>query len=141
MKPGVKKTQTVFTFELHLIDPADGMTPEAATEAVYNCLDFCEMTGAVPHFYLAGRDAEAHPGFWELLALLRESGAVFSVLAEPEQSAFAESMAERRENDNARLQIQGNGDVYHRLYRIGNVWEDRLADIWAVRQSGNGGEL
>lgn len=135
----MRKTQTVFTFEVHLDDPADGMTAEALTEAAYNCLDFCEMTGAAPHFYLAGQDAEAHPGFWKLLTLLRENGADFSVLTEPEQSAFAENLAEQRKQDDACLRIEGNGDVYHRMQRLGNVWEDRLADIWAVRQCENGG--
>lgn len=139
MKPEVRNTQTVFTFEVHLDDPE--MTPEALTEAAYNCLDFCEMTGAAPHFYLAGRSAEAHPGFWPLLALLRENGADFSVLTEPEKSAMEIRFAERWKQDNARLRIEGNGDVYHRLQRIGNVWEDRLADLWAVRQCENGGRL
>ena len=72
-------------------------------------------------------------------ALLRENGADFSVLAEPEQSAFAENLAEQRKHDASRLRIEGNGDVYHRLERLGNVWEDRLADLWAVRQCENGG--
>ena len=137
----MRKTQTKFTFEVDLASPDDGMTVEALTEAAYNCLDFCETTDTAPHFYLAGRDAEAHPGFWTLLALLREAGADFSVLAEPEQSVFAESLAERWKQDNARLRIEGNGDVYHRLQRLGNVWEDRLADLWAVRHCGNGGTL
>ena len=72
---------------------------------------------------------------------LRENGADFSVLTGPEQSAFETSLAERWKLDDARLRIQGNGDVYHGLQRLGNVWEDRLADLWAVRQCGNGGRL
>ena len=49
----------------------DAMTWEQIQETFYNCMDFCEVYGRLPYFYITGGDPILHPDFWRLLALLK----------------------------------------------------------------------
>lgn len=50
-------------------------------ETFYNCLDFCEVYGRLPYFYITGGDPILHPDFWRLLSLIKEHEIPFTILA------------------------------------------------------------
>lgn len=52
-------------------------------ETLYNCLDFCEVYGRLPYFYITGGDPILHPDFWRLLALIKEHEIPFTILGNP----------------------------------------------------------
>ena len=76
-----------FSFQWHITDECDQRCrhcyiyagdvckkPESMNwtqmeDTFYNCLDFCEVYGRQPYFYLTGGDPILHPDFWRLLAL------------------------------------------------------------------------
>ena len=59
------------------------MTWEQIQETFYNCMDFCEVYGRLPYFYITGGDPILHPDFWRLLALLKEHDIPFAILGNP----------------------------------------------------------
>ena len=61
----------------------DAMTWEQIQETFYNCMDFCEVYGRLPYFYITGGDPILHPDFWRLLALLKEHDIPFAILGNP----------------------------------------------------------
>lgn len=61
----------------------DAMTFGQMKETFYNCLDFCQMYGRLPYFYITGGDPILHPDFWNLLALLKEHNISFTILGNP----------------------------------------------------------
>ena len=52
-------------------------------ETFYNCLDFCEVYGRLPYFYITGGDPILHRDFWRLLALIKEHEIPFTILGNP----------------------------------------------------------
>ena len=52
-------------------------------DTFYNCLDFCEVFGRTPYFYLTGGDPILHPDFWRLLDLFHEHGVKFTIMGNP----------------------------------------------------------
>ena len=61
----------------------DAMAWEQIQETFYNCMDFCEVYGRLPYFYITGGDPILHPDFWRLLALLKEHDIPFAILGNP----------------------------------------------------------
>ena len=61
----------------------DSMTWPQLEDTFFNCLDFCEVYGRTPHFYITGGDPILHPDFWRLLELLHGHGAAFTVMGNP----------------------------------------------------------
>jgi radical SAM/SPASM domain protein of ACGX system len=61
----------------------DSMTWAQMEDTFYNCLDFCQMYGRLPYFYLTGGDPILHPEFWRLLGLLKENEIPFTILGNP----------------------------------------------------------
>ena len=59
------------------------MTWEKMKETFYNCMDFCEVYGRLPYFYITGGDPILHPDFWKLLGLMKEHGIPFTILGNP----------------------------------------------------------
>jgi radical SAM/SPASM domain protein of ACGX system len=59
------------------------MTWEQMQDTFYNCLDFCEMYGRLPYFYITGGDPILHPDFWKLLGLMKENEIPFTILGNP----------------------------------------------------------
>ena len=112
---------TLFTFKLDL----DSMPAERVEDTIYNCPDFCLLYGKTPHFFLRGN----HPALWEILDILREEQVTFSVLTEPEQSAY-----QNKTDDLLHMVICSDGTAKWRESRLGNAFSDRLADLWAVNQ-------
>lgn len=49
----------------------------------YNCLDFCQIYGRTPYFYITGGDPILHPDFWRLLDLLHKHEIGFTILGNP----------------------------------------------------------
>ena len=59
------------------------MSREQMQDTFYNCLDFCEVYGRRPYFYITGGDPILHPDFWRLLSLLKEYNVPFTILGNP----------------------------------------------------------
>ena len=124
----------LFTFELDMGIGEGYMTEERLEDTVYNCLDFCLLYEKTPHFYLGGDDPIRHPALWPVLDLLREEGASFSLLSEPEKTEFEQNRHPLSEKNKVEITCDGlarQGDTI-----IGNVFEDRLADLWVVSGCG-----
>ena len=124
----------LFTFEFDMGIGKGCMTEERLEDTVYNCLDFCLLYEKTPHFYLGGDDPIRHPALWPVLDLLREEGASFSLLSEPEKTEFEQNRHPLSEKNKVEITCDGlarQGDTI-----IGNVFEDRLADLWVVSGCG-----
>ena len=61
----------------------DAMDWAQMQETFYNCLDFCEVYGRLPYFYITGGDPILHRDFWRLLALIKEHEIPFTILGNP----------------------------------------------------------
>ena len=124
----------LFTFELNMGAGEGLMTEERLEDTVYNCLDFCLLYEKTPHFYLGGDDPIHHPALWPVLELLREEGASFSLLSEPEKTEFERNRHPLSEE--SRIEIAPDGLTRQGDTIIGNIFEDRLADLWVVSGCG-----
>ena len=114
---------TLCTFAVELT--AEDMEPDRIEDIVYNCLDFCELNDLTPHFCVLS-DAEPS-ALWQTLELLHEENAGFSLLTEPERSRGEEACF-----GVAEIRIDRGGNAYHQGKAIGNLLEDRLADLWVT---------
>ncbi len=63
--------------------PPDAMRWTQMEDTFYNCLDFCEVYGRRPWFYLTGGDPILHPDFWRLLDLFRRRQIPFTIMGNP----------------------------------------------------------
>ena len=120
----------LFTFELDMGSGEGCMTEERVEDTIYNCLDFCLLYEKTPHFYLCGDDPIHHPALWPVLEVLREEGASFSLLSEPEKTEYERNRHPLSEENKVEISSDGltrQGDTI-----IGNIFEDRLADLWVV---------
>ena len=63
--------------------PIDSMSWDQIEDTFWNCMDFCEVYGRLPYFYLTGGDPILHPRFWDLLELLHEHDVPFTILGNP----------------------------------------------------------
>ena len=61
----------------------DCMSWRQMQEAFANCLDFCDVYGRTPYFYITGGDPILHEHFWNLLELMHEHGIRFTILGNP----------------------------------------------------------
>ena len=61
----------------------DSMNWAQMEDTFYNCLDFCQVYGRLPYFYLTGGDPILHPDFWRLLALFKEHQVPFTIMGNP----------------------------------------------------------
>ena len=121
----------LFTFELDLGEGDARPVGEALMDMLYSCLDFCALYEKQPHFYLTGADAERHPEIWSILEILREENVTFSILSEPEQSAFERQKPNVTESKD-KIRIRTDGEAFGPFGHLGNVHDDRLADLWEV---------
>lgn len=124
----------LFTFELDMGAGEVCMTEERLEDTIYNCLDFCLLYEKTPHFYLGGEDPIHHPALWPVLELLRDEGVSFSFLSEPEKTEFEQNRHPLSEENKVEIACDGlarQGDTI-----IGNIFEDRLADLWVVSGCG-----
>lgn len=117
-------------FALDLGGKSARMSGQKLEDVLYNCLDFCQLRKKKAHFYLAGADAIHHPELWDILALLRAQEATFSILSEPEQSEFEAERAKRSPAQTDTVQIHANGEADLHGAHLGNLLDDRLADLW-----------
>ena len=132
---GVIKTEELFTFELELGSGAERPSGQQLEDMLYNCLDFCLLYRKQTHFFLAGPDAAGHPELWRMLDILREEGASFSLLSEPEKSEY-ETLRSRDLKD--RIRIRADGEASCEQGSLGNVFYDRLGDLWEVKRMQGG---
>lgn len=111
------------TFAVELT--AGQMEPDRIEDIIYNCLDFCELNDLTPHFCVLS-DAEPS-ALWQALELLHKEDLGFSLLTEPERSRGSEACFGL-----ADIRIDRGGNAYYREKSIGNLLEDRLADLWVT---------
>ena len=101
MKRYFSEAKQFFAFQWHITDECDqrckhcyifsgdkchelkSMTWAQMEDTFYNCLDFCEVYGRLPYFYLTGGDPILHPDFWRLLALFKEYHVPFTIMGNP----------------------------------------------------------
>lgn len=90
-----------FAFQWHITDECDqrckhcyifsgdgcthlvSMSWEQIQDTFFNCLDFCEVYGRLPYFYITGGDPILHPQFWQLLELIKAHEIPFTILGNP----------------------------------------------------------
>ena len=99
----------------------EAVEPGQIEDILYNCLDFCQLYGRTPHFCLLAEKSEAA---WPVLELLHGENADFSLLTDPESSEC--------KPDIHSVVIDGSGNARLRNTSIGNLLEDRLADLWVT---------
>ena len=124
-----------FCFELELEYGADRPTGQQLEDMLYNCLDFCLLYRKQAHFFLTGQDAGTNPDLWHVLEILREEGATFSLLSEPERGEY-ESLRSGDLRD--KIRIKADGEATCELGSLGNVLFDRLGDLWEVKRMQGG---
>ena len=129
------KTEELFTFELDLGSGTERPTGQQLEDMLYNCLDFCLLYRKQAHFYLTGPNPEYHPELWRVLEILREEGATFSLLTEPERGEY-ESLRSGDLRD--KIRIRADGEASCELGALGNVLFDRLGDLWEVKHMKGG---
>lgn len=61
----------------------DSMNWEQMEHTFYNCIDFCNVYGRTPYFYITGGDPILHQDFWKLLELIRKHDIKFTILGNP----------------------------------------------------------
>ena len=61
----------------------DAMSWEQIKITFANCLDFCEVYGRLPYFYITGGDPILHPDFWKLLSIFKKHKITFTILGNP----------------------------------------------------------
>ena len=96
-------------------------------DMLYNCLDFCVLNRLRPHVYLSVAEEAQTVALWELLEVLRQEAVSFSLLTEPERSQY-----EAAYPDTAFVRIASDGTACCGKTRLGNLVEDRLADLWVT---------
>ena len=96
-------------------------------DMLYNCLDFCVLNRLRPHVYLSVTKEAQDAPLWELLEVLRQEKISFSLLTEPERSRY-----EAAYPDTAFVRIASDGTACCGKTRLGNLLEDRLADLWVT---------
>lgn len=123
-------TEQLFTFELDMGSGLQSLSGKQLEDVLYNCLDFSILYHRQPHFFLRGADMLRHPELWFVLEILREEGATFSFLSDPELTEF--ESRERTRNEENTVEIKGSGEVRHLEKRLGNMLSDRLADMLII---------
>jgi radical SAM/SPASM domain protein of ACGX system len=91
----------LFAFQWHITDDCDqrckhcyifsennkkpiiSMTLNEMKSVLSNCLEFCNRFNREPYFYITGGDPILHPDFWELMKLIKKTGAEFTILGNP----------------------------------------------------------
>ena len=66
-----------------------------------------------------------------MLEILREEGATFSLLSEPERSEYETLRGRDLMN---KIRIGADGEAIWELGVLGNVLCDRLGDLWEIKQ-------
>lgn len=124
------RTEDLFTFELDMGDESFRLMGQQLEDTVFNCLDFSVLYHRQPHFFLTGADAVHHPELRTVLDILQEE-ATFSILSGPEQTAFESE--ERTRNEENTVEIKCSGEVRYMERVLGNVLNDRLADLLILK--------
>ena len=127
---GVRRTGEMFTFALEVGTDKNRMAASQMEDVFFNCLDFCELNRKTAHFFLRGDDPARYPELWHTLELFREEAVSFTLLSEPEKTVF--ELGCPKTNPENQFDIQQDGSVFWRGRLLGNIFEDRLADLWAV---------
>lgn len=78
-----QRCQHCYIFSENACKKLDSMTFEQMEATFYNCLDFCEVHGRSPYFYITGGDPILHPDFWRLLELIHSKDIPFTILGNP----------------------------------------------------------
>ena len=101
-----------------------------------NCLNFCEVYGRIPYFYITGGDPVLHPYFWELLETLNARKISFSILGNPfhiDDETCRKLKALGCEK--YQLSIDGMKDT-HDFFRKPGSFDETLCKIKAINDAG-----
>lgn len=72
-----------YIFSENIDKPIIQMPLDEMKAVIENCLDFCYCFNREPYFYITGGDPILHPDFWNLLELIKNIGAEFTILGNP----------------------------------------------------------
>ena len=114
----------------------DAMTWPQMQETFYNCLDFCEVYGRLPYFYITGGDPILHPDFWRLLALLKEKDIPFTIMGNPFH--LTDEVCKRlREHGCEKYQLSLDGmRETHDWFRKPGSFDCTLEKIGCIKRAG-----
>ncbi len=105
-------------------------------ETFYNCLDFCEVYGRLPYFYITGGDPILHRDFWRLLALIKEHGIPFTILGNPFH--LSDEVCQRLKSygcQKYQLSLDGMKDT-HDWFRKPGSFDCTLEKIACIKKAG-----
>ena len=105
-------------------------------ETFYNCLDFCEVYGRLPYFYITGGDPILHRDFWRLLALIKEHGIPFTILGNPFH--LSDEVCQRLKSygcQKYQLSLDGRKDT-HDWFRKPGSFDCTLEKIACIKKAG-----
>ena len=112
------------------------MSREDMNAVFMNCLNFCEVYGRIPYFYITGGDPVLHPYFWELLETLNARKISFSILGNPfhiDDETCRKLKALGCEK--YQLSIDGMKDT-HDFFRKPGSFDETLGKIKAINDAG-----
>ena len=114
----------------------DSMTWEQMEDVFWNCLDFCEVHGRRPYFFLTGGDPILHPEFWRLLELASGHSVPFTIMGNPFH-LDDESCARMRELGCRTYQLSLDGlEETHDWFRKPGSYASTLDAIGVIRRAG-----
>ena len=105
-------------------------------ETFYNCLDFCEVYGRLPYFYITGGDPILHRDFWRLLALIKEHEIPFTILGNPFH--LTDEVCQRLKSygcQKYQLSLDGMKDT-HDWFRKPGSFDCTLEKIACIKKAG-----
>lgn len=114
----------------------DSMTFAEMEETFYNCLDFCEVYGRQPYFYLTGGDPILHPDFWKLLGLFHTHNIPFTIMGNPfHLTDKVCSLLKEYGCQKYQLSIDGNR-VTHDWFRKPGSYDCTLEKVATINKAG-----
>lgn len=114
----------------------DRMGWQEMQETFYNCLDFCEVYGRLPYFYITGGDPILHPDFWRLTGLLKENSIPFTILGNPFH--LDDAVCRRLEEcgcEKYQLSLDGL-EATHDWFRKPGSYVETLAKVACINRAG-----
>lgn len=78
-----QRCQHCYIFSENTCKNLDSMTWEQMEDTFSSCLDFCDVHGRSPYFYITGGDPILHPDFWRQLELMKAHEVPFTILGNP----------------------------------------------------------
>jgi radical SAM/SPASM domain protein of ACGX system len=149
-----QKMKQYFSFQWHITDECDqrckhcyifaadnakkidAMSWQQIEDTFFNCMDFCEIYGRLPYFYITGGDPILHRDFWRLLALFKERAIPFTILGNPFHLNDA-VCAKLKEYGCEKYQLSLDGlEKTHDWFRKKGSFNETLEKIACIKKAG-----